>query len=150
MFSSLKFRDILEESIKLPHVRQLQESSLGLSRGCSAGRRHRFLLVVYTVFRDFEALALDSQHLISLLPSYLPCIIYLLGADLRRSEGPHLGVPWESQETPGSSQETPRKHPGSSQEAHRNLPEGTSQETSQEPPRQETFQETSQETFQEI
>ena len=67
----------LRELMKLPQVRQLQESSLGLSRGWPAGRRldvGRHFLVIYTVFRDFEALALDSQHLISRLPSYLPCI----------------------------------------------------------------------------
>ena len=65
----------LRESIKLPHVRQLQESRLGLSRR-GAGlvpawsrldRAAKFLLV-YTCFRDFEALRVDSQHLNKVLP----------------------------------------------------------------------------------
>ena len=52
--------------MKLQHVRQLQESSLGLSSGWPAWYRlaaGRIFLLVYTVFRDFKALALDSQHL---------------------------------------------------------------------------------------
>ena len=102
----------MKELIKLPHVRQLQESSLGLSRGGPAQGRlgaGRHFLVVYTVFRDFEALRVDSQHLIKVLPPYLPRIIDLLGADLRRSGGPQLGVLRESQKLP-------RRPPGSSQE----------------------------------
>ena len=58
----------LRELIKLPHVRQLQESSLGLSRGRPAGGRlgpGNHFLMVYTCFRDFEALRVDSQHHIS-------------------------------------------------------------------------------------
>ena len=61
----------LRELIKLPHVRQLQESSLGLSRGGAAGYRlgsAAHFLLVYTCFRDFEALRVDSQHLNSPLP----------------------------------------------------------------------------------
>ena len=98
----------LRELIKLPHVRQLQESSLGLSRGRSAQARldaGSDFLMVYTCFRDFEALRVDSQHHISRLPSYLPCEIDLLGADLKRSGGPQLGVLWEPQETPSKPQE---------------------------------------------
>ena len=56
----------LRELIKLPHVRQLQESSLGLSSGGPAGGRlgfGRVFLMVYRCFRDFEALRVDSPHL---------------------------------------------------------------------------------------
>ena len=95
----------MRELIKLPHVRQLQESSLGLSRGWSAGGRlgpGSVFRCIYTCFRDFEALGVDSQRRISRLPAYLPCISYFLAADLRRSGG----VLWEPQETP-------RRLPGS-------------------------------------
>ena len=98
--------------MKLPHVRQLQESSVGLSRGGPAGYRldaGRHFLLIFTVFAHFEALRVDSQHLIKLPPPYLPRIIDLLGADLRRSGGPQVGVLWEPQETPRRPQETPRK-----------------------------------------
>ena len=59
----------LRELIKLPHVRQIQESSLGLSRGCPVQGRlgpGSDFLIVYTCFRDFEALRVDSQSHISL------------------------------------------------------------------------------------
>ena len=97
-------------------LRRLQESSLGLSMGGSAGYQldvGRMFLFVYTVFRDFEALALDSHHLISHLPAYLPVGLTLRNRGRLRSEGPQLGVLWEPQETPGKPQETP----GNSQEA---------------------------------
>ena len=105
----------LRELIKLPHVRQLQESSLGLSRGIPAGGRldaGAHFLLIFTVFAHFEALRVDSQHLISHLPPYLPCIIDLLGADLRGSGGPQLGVLWEPQETPRRPPRKPQEAPG--------------------------------------
>ena len=102
----------LRELIKLPHVRQLQESSLGLSRGWPVQARlgpGSDFLMVYTCFRDFEALRVDSQHHISRPPAYLPCEIDLLRADLRRRGGPQLGVLWEPQETPRRPPGSPRK-----------------------------------------
>ena len=78
-------------------------------------------MLIFTVFAHFEALRVDSQHLISALPPYLPRIIDLLGADLRRSGGPQLGVLGEPQETPrrssGDPQETPRRPQETPQEA---------------------------------
>ena len=75
-------------------------------------------LFVYTVFAHIEALALDSQHQISVPPAYLPLIIDLMISPGPRSEAPDLGVIWEPQRTPRrppeDPQEAPRKLPGSS------------------------------------
>ena len=108
----------MRELIKLPHVRQLQESSLDLSWGVSAGawlRAGAHVLIVYTRFRDFEALALHSQHLISLLPAYLLVGLTLRNRGRLRSEGPQLGVLWEPQETSRRPPADPQEAPGKKQ-----------------------------------
>ena len=105
----------LRELVKLPLVRQLQEGSLGLSKGWPAWSRldpGSVFRCIYTCFRDFEALRVDSQPQKVMLPLYLPCEIDLLGADLSRSGGPQLGVLWEPQETPRRPPGDPQMTPG--------------------------------------
>ena len=65
-----------------------------------------YFLLVYTLFRDFEALRVDSQHLISPPPAYLPFIIDLLGEDLRVLSWEYVGSP---RRPPGDPQEAPGK-----------------------------------------
>ena len=74
------------------------------------------------MFAHFEALRVDSQHLIKVPPPYLPRIIDLLGADLRRPEGPQLGMLWEPQEPPRSPPGAPQEIPGDLQETPRRPP----------------------------
>ena len=73
------------------------------------------------MFRDFEALALDSQHLIKVLTVYLLVGFTLRNRGRLRSEGPQLGVLWEPQETPWRPPGDPEETPGDPQEAPRNL-----------------------------
>ena len=126
--------------MKLPQVRQLQETSLALRRVSPVGpgwAPAANISLLFTVFAHIEALRLQPQHRNKVLPPFLQYKITLLRPGRPRSGGPQLGVLWEPQETP-------RRPPGDPQEAPRRLP-GDPQETFQEPS-QETSQKTSQES----
>ena len=88
----------LRELLELPHVRQLQEARAARRGGGLETGRSQFR-AVYTAFRDFRALGLDSQR-----PKAMPTVYLQVQIDLQiaRSDqivGPHLGVDLSSKET---------------------------------------------------
>ena len=89
--------DGLRELLELPHVRQLQEARAAL-RQVGAGTGRYRIRAVYTAFRDFRALFLDSQR-----PKAIPTLHLHVQIDIQialsdQIVGPHLGVDLSSQE----------------------------------------------------